>query len=227
MPVGSGAAGWNWFGEGNWPLTTGSTSRATPCDFALEIDLDRGGVERIEAHFDGFAGQMRRGFVEAVLQQERAVAAHQAIQAMKEEAAQIGGGRQLADVLDVALPTHQRGGPQSAVFGAVIGIVDPGPQALVEIFQRERLFAIQVGQKLFAERSGSSVRFFRGLRADTAACARSGCRWKRRCAPVAGRDRSWRCPCRAGRAGRGRRWLGADSPGRHPGPGWYRTGRAG
>jgi hypothetical protein len=37
------------------------------------------------------------------------------------------------------------------MFGAVIGIVDPGPQALVEVFQRERLFRVQVSQKLFAD----------------------------------------------------------------------------
>ena len=119
------------FREGNWPLTTGSTSRAVPCEFSLEIDLDLGGVERIETHFDGFAGQMRRGFVEAVVQQESAIAAHQAIQAMEEEAAQIGGRRELADVLDIALPAQQRGGPQSAVLGAVINVFDPGPQAVV------------------------------------------------------------------------------------------------
>src|ERR1700694_2657951 len=32
MPVGSGEADGTGFGEGIWPLTTGSTSRATPCD---------------------------------------------------------------------------------------------------------------------------------------------------------------------------------------------------
>ena len=90
--------------------------------FSLEIDLHLGGVERIETHFDGFAGQMRRGFVEAVLQQESAIAAHQAIQAMEEETAEIGGRRELADVLDIALPAQQRSGSQSAVLGAVIGV---------------------------------------------------------------------------------------------------------
>ena len=93
---------------------------------------------------------MRRRFVEAILQQEGAIAAHQAIQAMEEETAQIGGRRQLADVLDIALPAHQRSGSQSAVLGAVIGVVDPGPQALVQLFQRERLLAVQVVQELLA-----------------------------------------------------------------------------
>ena len=66
---------------------TGSTRRAVPCEFSLEIDLHFGGVERIETHLDGFAGQMRRRFVETVVQQEGAIAAHQAIEAMEEEAA--------------------------------------------------------------------------------------------------------------------------------------------
>ena len=101
------------------------------CEFSLEIDLDLSGVERIEAHLDGFAGQMRRGLVETVVQQESAIAAHQAIQAMEEEAAQIGGRRELADLLDIALPAQQRSGSQSAVFGAVIDVFDPGPETVV------------------------------------------------------------------------------------------------
>jgi hypothetical protein len=52
---------------------------------------------------------------------------------MEEEAAQIGGRRKLANVLDIALPAQQRRGPQGAVLGAVIAVVDPGPQALIEI----------------------------------------------------------------------------------------------
>src|SRR5580700_5666803 len=76
---------------------------------------------------------------------------------MKKETAQIGGRWQLPDMLDVTLPAHQRGGPQRAVFGAVVGIVDPGPQALVEILQRERLLALQVGQELLAY--GAEVAF--------------------------------------------------------------------
>ena len=52
------------------------------------------------------ARQMGRRFVEAILQQEGAVAAHHAIQAMEEETAEVGSRRQLADVLDVALPAQ-------------------------------------------------------------------------------------------------------------------------
>ena len=117
---------------------------------SLEIDLDLGGVEGIETHLDGFAGQMRRGFVEAVVQQEGAIAAHQAIQAIEEEAAQIGGRRELADLLDIALPAQQRSGSQRAVLGAVIGVFDPGPQAVVQLFERERLFGVEVGEELLA-----------------------------------------------------------------------------
>jgi len=74
---------------------------------------------------------MRRSFVEAVVQQEGAIAAHQAVQAIEEEAAQIGGRRELADVLDIALPAQQRSGAQGAVLGAVIGVFDPGPETVV------------------------------------------------------------------------------------------------
>ena len=85
------------------------------------------------------------------MQLERAVAAHDAIQAVEEETAEVGGRRQLANVLDVALPTEQGRGPQAAVLAAVVE-VEPGPQALVQLFQRQRLFAIQVVQELFPTR---------------------------------------------------------------------------
>jgi hypothetical protein len=71
---------------------------------------------------------------------------------VKEEAAEVGGRRQLADVLDVALPTQQRCGPQGAVLGAVIN-VEPRPQTLVQLFQSERLFAIQIVQELVPTRA--------------------------------------------------------------------------
>jgi hypothetical protein len=99
--------------------------------FSLEIDLHFGGIEGIETDFDGFAGQVRWSFVEAVVQQEGAIAAHQAVQAIEEEAAQIGGRRELADMLDIALPAQQRGGAQGAVLGAMVGVFDPGPETVV------------------------------------------------------------------------------------------------
>jgi hypothetical protein len=49
---------------------------------------------------------------------------------VEEETAEVGGRRQLANVLDIALPTEQRRGPQAGVVGAVVE-VEPGPQALV------------------------------------------------------------------------------------------------
>ena len=94
------------------------------------------------------------------------IAAHQAVQAIEEEAAEIGGRRELADVLDIALPAQQRGGAQGAVLGAVIGVFDPGPETVVQLFQRERLFGIEVGQELIPHGAKVSARFFRGLRAD-------------------------------------------------------------
>ena len=109
----------------------------------LEIDLHGGGIERIEARFDGFADQVQGRFVVATVQQERTVAAHHAIHTVKEEAAEVSGRRELANVLDVALPAQQRRGPQGAVLGAVID-VEPRPQTLVQLFQGERLFAIQI-----------------------------------------------------------------------------------
>ena len=74
---------------------------------------------------------MRRGFVEAVVQQEGAIAAHQTVQAIEEEAAQIGGRRELADVLDIALPAQQRSGAQGTVVGAMVGVFNPGPETVV------------------------------------------------------------------------------------------------
>lgn len=61
-------------------------------------------------------------------------------------------------MLDIALPTQQRRGPQCAVLGAVIE-VEPGPQTLVQLFQRERLFAIQVVQELFPARAEKTFDF--------------------------------------------------------------------
>jgi len=58
---------------------------------------------------------MGRRLVEAILQQESAAAAHHAIQTMEEETAEVGGRRQLADVLDIALPTQHSGVVSSAL----------------------------------------------------------------------------------------------------------------
>lgn len=100
-------------------------------ELSLKPDLDLGGVERIEANLDGVTGPRRRRLLETVVQQEGRIAAHHAIEAMEEQAAQIGGRRELADLLDIALPARQRSGPQSAVCGAVIDAFDPDPETVV------------------------------------------------------------------------------------------------
>ena len=97
----------------------------------MKPDLDLRRVERIEAHFDGVTSQIGRRLVETCVQPEGGVAAHQAIQAMEEEPAQIGRRGELADLLDIALPAQERSSSQSTVLGTVIGVFDPGPEAVV------------------------------------------------------------------------------------------------
>jgi hypothetical protein len=50
---------------------------------------------------------------------------------MEEETAQIGSGRELADLLDITLPTRQRSASERAMFGAMIDAFDPDPEAIV------------------------------------------------------------------------------------------------
>jgi len=50
---------------------------------------------------------------------------------MEEETAQIGGGRELADLFDITLPTRERSASERAMFGAMINAFDPDPQAIV------------------------------------------------------------------------------------------------
>jgi hypothetical protein len=64
---------------------------------AFPIDFQLGEIGRIEANLDALAGQMGRGLKETMAQHESGIAAHQAIHAMKERAAQIGGRRELAE----------------------------------------------------------------------------------------------------------------------------------
>ena len=185
MPVGSGAAAAT-VSEGIWPLTTASTSRATPSGLPWNRShscVRSSGSKRTSMRLPARCGGR---FEETILQQEGGIAAHQPVHAMEEETAQIGGRRKLADLFDIALPAQQRRGPQRAVFAAVIDGVEPGPQALVELLEGERTFADRGWPETVRARNGRSVRSCRGLRADREACARSGCRWKRRCAPTAG-----------------------------------------
>lgn len=53
------------------------------------VDLDVRQIERVEADLNALAGQLRRGFEVVIVQQEGGVAPHQAVDAMKEEAAQV------------------------------------------------------------------------------------------------------------------------------------------
>lgn len=61
-------------------------------------------INRIEACLHGLTGQVRRRSIEAVVQQESRIPRHQPIETMKEKPAQVGGGRKLAHVFDIALP---------------------------------------------------------------------------------------------------------------------------
>jgi len=71
------------------------------------------------------------------------------MQAMEEQAAQVGRGRKLANALDIALPAEQRRGSDPVVLGAVIDL-DPSPESLVQLLERKREFAVQVVQELLS-----------------------------------------------------------------------------
>jgi hypothetical protein len=132
-------------------------------ELSLKPDLDLRGVERIEANLDRVAGQMRRSFIETVVQRESRIAPYEAIEAMEEEAAQIRGGRKLAHLFDVALPAHEWCGSESAVFGAVIGAFDPGPEPFVQLVQRKQGFGIEVGKELLAQCPETALDFSTAL----------------------------------------------------------------
>src|ERR1019366_6820966 len=198
--------------------------------FTVAVDFHMRQIERIEAHFDAFAGQLWRRFKEAVAQQERGVAAHQAVDAMKEQAAHVGGGRQLPDLFDVALPAQQRSRVQRAVLMAMIDGVEPVPEPLVQRFQREQRLGIERGEKLLAH--GTEETFdlaaafgLIGRRVNDEDADGGGDARRAQRAPPAS-DRSWRCPCRGAWEYRGRRWLGAGNRETNPTPDWDRTARA-
>ena len=115
---------------------------------------------------------MRRRFEETILQQEGGIAAHQPVHAMEEETAQIGGRRKLADLFDIALPAQQRRGPESAVFGAVIDVVEPVHKRSLSCSSESRLFGIEVGQKLFAHGTEEAFDLAAAFGLIGTACAR-------------------------------------------------------
>ena len=57
----------------------------------------------------------------------------------------------MADLFDIALPAHERRGLERTVLMAVIDRVEPVPEALVELFERQQDLGIEGGQKLFAD----------------------------------------------------------------------------
>jgi len=50
---------------------------------------------------------------------------------MEEEPAQVSRRWELANLLDIALPAQERSGSQSAMFGAVIDVFNPDPEAVI------------------------------------------------------------------------------------------------
>src|ERR1019366_2251283 len=118
--------------------------------FAVAVDFHGRQVQRIEAHLDAFAGQLRRRFKEAIAQPEGGVAADQPVDAMKEQTAHVRGGRKLPDLLDVTLPAQERRGLPRAVLAAVIDGVEPGPEPLVQLLDGQPRLGIERGKKLLA-----------------------------------------------------------------------------
>lgn len=83
---------------------------------------------------------------------------------MEEETAQIGCGRELADLIDIALPAQQRCGSEGAVLGAVIGVFDPGPEPFIQFVERKQAFGIKVGDELLADGAKATLDFSAALR---------------------------------------------------------------
>src|ERR1017187_8207965 len=198
--------------------------------FAVAVDFHGRQVQRIEAHLDAFAGQLRRRFKEAIAQPEGGVAAHQPVDAMKEQTAHVRGGRQLPDRFDVALPAQQRRGRKRAVLAAVIDGVEPVPETLVQLFEREPRLGIERGEKLLAHGTEETCDLATALGLigrrvnDEDADGGGEARRAQRAPPAS--DRSWRCPGRGAWEYRARRWLGAGNRETNPAPGWDRTARA-
>src|SRR5260370_25606410 len=99
-------------------------------------------------------------FIETFVEQEGGIAADDEVQAIEKQTADIGGGGQLTDALDVALPALQRRDVvQTAVERAVIGGFNPGIQTRVPILHSCDMLQNQPGQKLFADTSEKPFRF--------------------------------------------------------------------
>jgi len=152
---------WRWGGHGlkgrlQW-VDYGINRSRHGLRFPLEVDLHLGEIERVETHFDGLAGKLRRNLVELSAQHEGGITAHESIQAIEEQTSQIGRRRELTNMFNVSLPAQQGSGSQAAVFGTVIDLLNPNPQALVQLFERNGSLRIQIGKKLFPQRSKKKV----------------------------------------------------------------------
>src|SRR5205823_5555971 len=144
----------------SYPTRRSSDLRGALEDAARE-NIGLRWIERIEADFHFLTGQMGGSFIEALLKQECGIAPDQTVQAIEEQATDIGRGRQLTDPLNIALPTLKRRGigGQAAVGGTVIGGLNPGIQTRVEILHAGDLFQIQAGQKLVADAAEEAFDF--------------------------------------------------------------------
>src|SRR5437016_14370882 len=138
-----------WFGRRKVRIGDGIDDTGGTLKLAVEPDIHLGGIERIETDLDALAGQMGRRFVEAFPQQECGIAPDQTSETVEEQAAQVSGGRQLTNLLDIPLPAQERRGLQSTVAGTVIGILQPSREARVQILDRYDVLQIQACQKLF------------------------------------------------------------------------------
>jgi hypothetical protein len=133
------------------------------------IDFDAIAVERIDVDLDAVAGQVRRGFEEAFLQQEGGIAAHEAGNTIEEDAPQIGGRGQLADLFNVALPAQQwsvvrRGREQR---GMLVAMIDGLGQC-----QSCSFSCLVESSALGSREARNCSRTCRVPRADKAACER-------------------------------------------------------
>jgi hypothetical protein len=110
---------------------------------------------RVHDEPDGLARQLV-GHLEALAEiGHRAVLAHEAADAMMEHGVELRGlGAQAADFWQVTLVARKRGQTiQAAVHGLVVHLLEPGPQACVELVQIGDAPLVELAEKLVAARS--------------------------------------------------------------------------
>ena len=84
---------------------------------------------------------MSRGLIELTVETKGRIAANQPQEPMEKQAADVGGGRDLSDLLDIALPAQQRCPAQRTMLRAVVVPIDPAPEAAVQFLQSEGALA--------------------------------------------------------------------------------------